>query len=352
MVTNAKGCISDTLIHTINVAAKPIANFGYSSPQCVSLPVQFSDSTVTAGGTVNQWSWIYNGTEWSTQQNPGRTFTSGTQTIKLVTISNAGCVSDTVVKTFFVNPTPDVTMNFNDACKNTTINFTAVDNSATVTNWKWTFGDGGISNTKDTQHSYSASGTYQVKLYANASNGCYSDSLQRDITIYSSNAFAGNDTIAAAGQPVQLNANGGISYLWTPATGLNDANIANPVAIVNASQTFVVKAFTPQGCESYDAVTIKIYKGPDIYLPNAFSPNADGLNDIFRGFPVGLKQFNYLKIYNRWGQLVFYTTDYNKGWDGFWKGQKQNSGVYVVIANGIDFRGNVIDKKATVMLVR
>ena len=140
--------------------------------------------------------------------------------------------------------------------------------------------------------------------------------------------------------------------MWSPAAGLNDATIANPIAIILATQTFTVKAFTPQGCETYDDVTVKIYKGPDIYLPNAFTPNDDGKNDIFRGIPVGIQQFNYLKIYNRWGKEIFSTTDYNKGWDGRWQGQKQDNGVYVVIANGIDFRGNVINKKATVMLIR
>ena len=87
-------------------------------------------------------------------------------------------------------------------------------------------------------------------------------------------------------------------------------------------------------------------------MPNAFTPHGDGLNDIFKGIPVGIQQFNYLKIYNRWGQEIFSTTDYRKGWDGLWQGQKQNSGVFVVIAKGVDFKGNIINKKATVMLIR
>lgn len=124
------------------------------------------------------------------------------------------------------------------------------------------------------------------------------------------------------------------------------------MAILAATQTFTVKAFTPQGCESYDDVTVKIYNGPDIYLPNAFTPNNDGKNDIFKGIPVGVKQFNYLRIFNRWGQLLFSTTDYNKGWDGTWQGQSQPGGMYIVMANAVDFKGNVIAKKQTVLLIR
>jgi gliding motility-associated-like protein len=353
VVHNSKGCASDTLKQPIIIHAKPLANFSYSLPTCTALPVQFSDSSKVAGADViNKWSWVYNGTAWSTTQNSTNTFAAGTQTVKLVATSNAGCISDSVPKTFYVNPSPSVSINFKDACKNALVNFTAVDNSATVTQWKWTFGDGASALTQNAQHAYSANGTYKVKLFATASNGCYSDSLTGDIKIYSTNVFAGNDTIAAAGQPVQLNATGGLSYTWTPALPLSDPNIANPVATLTATQTFTVKAFTPEGCESFDDITVKIYKGPDIYLPNAFTPNGDGLNDVFRGTPVGIKQFNYLKIFNRWGQEIFSTTDYRKGWDGNWQAKKQNSGVFVVIVSGVDFLGNIINKKQSFLLIR
>ena len=351
VVQNAKSCASDTVKKLITVNAKPIANFGFSTPLCNGFPVQFFDSS-TNSGSILKWSWIYNNAEFSTLQNASRSFTAGMATVKLVTNGSTGCASDTVARTFIISASPDVTISFKDACKNTPVNFTATDNSGTVTQWKWFFGDGGTAVTKDAQHVYVANGIYKVKLLATAANGCYSDSLQKDIFIYGTNAFAGNDTIAAAGQPIQLNATGGLSYSWTPAVLLNNANISNPIANLTATQTFTLKAFTPEGCESNDDVTIKIYKGPDIYLPNAFTPNGDGLNDIFKSIPVGIKQFNYLKIFNRWGQQIFSTTNYNKGWDGMWQGQKQNNGVFIVIANGIDFKGNVVDKRGTIMLMR
>ena len=352
VVRNVKGCVSDTLKKPVIINPKPVANFGYNTPVCYGLPVQFSDSSIITGSVINKWSWVLNNAEWSTQQNASRSFSVFNPKIGLVATSALGCKSDTAFKTLFVNPVPDVTMNFKNSCKNAPVNFTATDNSGTVTQWKWVFGDGAVATTQNTQHTYTANGTYKVKLFATAATGCYSDSLQKDITIYGTKAFAGNDTIAAAGQPVQLHATGGLSYSWTPAIGLSDVNISNPVAIISSTQTYFLKAFTPEGCESYDDVTVKIYKGPDIYLPNAFTPNGDTKNDLFKGIAVGIKQFNYLKVYNRWGQLVFYTTDYNKGWDGMWKGRQQPGGVYIILANGIDFKGNIIDKKATVMLIR
>ena len=79
---------------------------------------------------------------------------------------------------------------------------------------------------------------------------------------------------------------------------------------------------------------------------------ATGLNDIFKGLPIGIKEFKYLKVYNRWGQEVFTTTNYRVGWDGTYKGEKLPAAVYVFIANGIDFKDNVINKKGSVMLIR
>ena len=350
VVQNAKGCLSDTLIQPIVIYAKPSANFGYSKPMCNGIPVQFSDSTT---GTVNQWSWLYGGSIWSSIQKPTRSFLTGTQTVGLLATTLNGCISDTVFKTFYVNPIPAVTLNFNNGCANTALTFTATENPVgTVSAWKWVFGDGGFANAKDTQHLYRAKGLFNVKLYATAATGCYSDSLRRDIMIYSTNANAGNDTIAAAGQPVQLNGSGGVSYLWSPVQYLDNPNIYDPVAILRSTQTFNLKAYSPEGCASYAQVTIKIYNGPDIYLPNAFSPNGDGLNDVYRGIPVGIREFRYLRIFNRYGGEVFSTTDHHKGWDGTYKGAKQVSGVYVVVASGIDFRGNPVNKNGTIMLIR
>lgn len=353
VVYNSRGCISDTITLQLNVGAKPVAKFGYSNNLCAAVPVQFSDSSAISSGTVTQWNWIYNGTSFSTAKNPSLAFTAGLQTIQLVVTGNTGCASDTSTHTIIIEPKPGIAMAFNNACRNNPVNFTAtVNNGVAVTNWNWSFGDGNFSNINPAQHTYTSNGTYPVSLSATSSAGCVSITLNSTIIIYSTSAFAGNDTIAAAGQPIQLNASGGVSYEWIPTTGLNNPFISNPVTILNQTQQYILKAFTPQGCTTFDTVLIKIYKGPDIYLPNAFTPNGDGLNDVLRGIPVGLKEFKYLKIYNRWGQEVFASSDYRKGWNGEWKGQKQEVGAYVVIASGVDFKGTVINKKGSVMLIR
>ncbi len=114
--------------------------------------------------------------------------------------------------------------------------------------------------------------------------------------------------------------------------------------------TYTVRAYTPLGCDSYDDINIQVYQAPEIYLPNAFAPN--GVNRLYRGAPVGIKDFKYLKIFNRYGQLVFYTTDISQGWDGTFKGKPQAGGTYVVIASGVDYRGIAVERQSAVLLIR
>lgn len=168
-------------------------------------------------------------------------------------------------------------------------------------------------------------------------------------------AFAGNDTLIVAGQPLQLNATGGQSYAWSPSFGLSDATIANPIATFNnTTDSIRYRVIVSDGyCSATDDIKITVFKTePDIFIPTAFTPNADYKNDVLKAVPVGLKQFVYFRIYNRLGQMIFATTDAAKGWDGKINGLLQQSGNYVFAAEGIDFTGKKIIKRGTVLLIR
>jgi gliding motility-associated-like protein len=354
VVRNSRNCSSDTLVTTINIAAKPIAKFGVGATLCNNSNVSFVDSSTVSNASINAWEWINNNSVFSTQQNANGLFILGTNTVGLSVSSNLGCKSDTVYHSFLIKTKPQVSMSFNDACKQTAVSFSAaeVGTSIGIVSWQWDFGDGTLANGNPSTHAYITNNNYTVKLYGISTQGCSSDTLQDIINIYGTNAFAGNDTIAAANQPVQLNASGGLSYEWTPLTGLSAANIPNPVATNATDRSYYLKAFTPEGCESYDTIKIKIYKCPEIYVPGAFTPNGDGKNDLLRAIPVGISSFEYLAVYNRYGQLIFKTSDYNSGWDGKVNGKEQDTGNYVWLAAAIDFRGNKIFRKGTVLIIR
>jgi len=165
-------------------------------------------------------------------------------------------------------------------------------------------------------------------------------------------AFAGNDTNAILNRPHQLQATGGLTYTWTPAAPLNNPFISNPLATLKVDTYFTVTAKDDIGCADTDDIFIKVYEGPNYYLPNAFTPNGDGLNDIFRPVPVGIRSTEYFRVFNRYGQVMFETKEWMKGWDGTFKGKKQPSGTYVWAIKGTDKNGRVVEMTGTVILVQ
>ncbi len=169
-------------------------------------------------------------------------------------------------------------------------------------------------------------------------------------------ASAGNDTIVVANQPLQLNATGGISYLWSPATGISDPNIPNPVITLGPSVdsiTYRVKVSVADGCFAEDDIKVRIFKtGPDIFVPTAFTPNGDGKNDLLKPIPVGIKSMEYFRVYNRLGSLVFSTRQLGVGWNGTIEGKQQATGTFVYMTAAIDYLNNRITKKGTVVLIR
>ncbi|MBL7747279.1 MAG: gliding motility-associated C-terminal domain-containing protein, partial [Chitinophagaceae bacterium] len=203
--------------------------------------------------------------------------------------------------------------------------------------------------------------TYTVTILSDA-NGCASlvtDEMRIDVTPPVKVKTFPYDTIGYPGDrfmlmavPSDPDAN---IYTWTPSTGLSNPNIANPIVTIGpigSDLTYQVITSTIAGCKGEGYVHIKIYTGPDIYVPTGFTPNGDGRNDRFTPFPVGIKGLNYFRVFNRWGQLVFSTNTLHQGWDGKLGGTDQPTGTYVWMAEGISNNGKVITKKGVVTLIR
>jgi gliding motility-associated-like protein len=172
--------------------------------------------------------------------------------------------------------------------------------------------------------------------------------------------FAGNDTAIVLNQPLQLNAisnfDNGTVYKWTPSVGLNNTDIANPIAILNIapdSIKYKVRATIPESCYGEDEIVVRLFKtNPDIFVPSGFTPNADGKNDLLKPIPVGISKLAFFSIYNRWGQLLYTTNEMGKGWDGKVAGILQDNGTYVYMTEGIDYTGKTIYRKGTVVLIK
>ncbi len=172
---------------------------------------------------------------------------------------------------------------------------------------------------------------------------------------------AGNDTTVVVSEPLQLNAastdSALVAYLWSPADWLSAIDIANPVAVITSASVdsviYTLTATTPQGCTGSGHFRVLVYKTmPDIFMPNAFTPNGDGRNDVFRPILVGISNLDYFRIFNRWGQLVYATTVNGKGWDGTLSGRLVEPGTFVYMVQGKDYTGKVHTKKGTFIVVR
>lgn len=161
------------------------------------------------------------------------------------------------------------------------------------------------------------------------------------------------DTAIVIGEPLFLHATGAEIYSWLPKESLDNPSIADPIATPGNDIEYVLYAKTKDGCNDTDTIKVKVYKiDPDLYVPTAFSPNSDGINDIFKPILLGVKQLKYFNIFNRWGQLVFSSTTKNIGWDGTFGGKAQDPGTYVWQTEGVSYQGKKLTKKGYVVLIR
>jgi gliding motility-associated-like protein len=254
---------------------------------------------------------------------------------------------------FFVHSKPQINLSISDSCINRSIQYSATDLLNTVDKWHWNFGNGMIPGAPTLTKTFKRAGNQSFTLLATTIEGC-KDTIVRPFTIFDNNTFAGKDTIAAIDEPVQLTAHGqaNVTYQWTPAIGLNNGTIRNPVATLDRDQRYSLYAVTDKGCDSRSSILIKRYLGPDIYIPTAFTPNKDGKNDVLKAFPVGMKLFKYFAVYNRYGELVFKTTDHEVGWDGKYKGKEMSTATFVFVSEAIDYKGKPFIKKGTVTVIR
>lgn len=169
-------------------------------------------------------------------------------------------------------------------------------------------------------------------------------------------ATAGRDTAVIIGQPLQLNASPGAVHIWSPGLGLSSTSISNPVATYEAPSDGIryrLLIFNEEGCVDSAFITIKVFTTkPSVFVPTAFTPNGDSKNDLLRPIAVGIKSIEAFYVYNRWGQLVFSTTENGKGWDGKINGKLQPSSSYVWMVKATDYTGKSFIEKGTTTLIQ
>lgn len=152
----------------------------------------------------------------------------------------------------------------------------------------------------------------------------------------------------------QLVASGGVSYVWTPAAGLENITGASTIARPDTTTTYLVYGTDQYGCTGKTVVTVKVLQDGNsrIQAPTAFTPNNDGINDCWRVNLPGITTTYQLLIFNRWGQQVFSTTDAHKCWDGYFNGVPQPVGTYVYYFKGKNNYCGKVEGKGNFHLLR
>jgi gliding motility-associated-like protein len=323
---------------------------------CENHTVHFINNS--KGGFSYTWDFGVEGSigDVSTDFEPTYTYPdTGTYTVKLVVNPGTTC-PDSIRRFVKVYPTFDAIFDKNGPqCPGSPIQFHDQSSSfiKPVTSWKWYFGDGDSSSSQNPQHSYGQGGTYNIMFIAANIKNC-TDTAVSELVIQNFKPSAGKDTFIVKGEHIEFNGHGGINYLWTPSYNLSDTTIFNPVGQFPDTGRYIYSLFVQSayGCSGYDTIKVTVVNNASFFVPTAFTPNGDGLNDFFRPVSVGYAGLKYFRVFNRWGQDVYVSESLETGWNGTLNGVMAEMGVYYWVIRYVDRFGVEGVVKGDVTLLR
>ncbi len=325
--------------------------------QCGGFDVDFINSS--SGGFSYFWDFGVPGISSDTSNLFQPSFTypdTGTYVVKLLVNRGTTC-PDSIERLVKVYPSFDGDYTFSGLlCPNQPIAFTDLSTSSLfpVSYWDWNFDDGTRDTVQNPTHFFPNIGKdFQVTLVSGNDLGCR-DTTTKNLLIPKVGLFAGNDTTVIINRSIEYNATGTQTYAWAPPIFLDNPNINNPTGFYTDTGRiqYIVSGISANGCPASDSITVFISDKEYIIVPNAFSPNGDGNNDVLKIIGAGYKQLNYFKIYNRWGEQVFETNNFLDGWDGTLRGTPQPISTYFWIINAVDVDNNSKNFRGDLTLIR
>jgi gliding motility-associated-like protein len=331
LVTNSNQGCSDSVTKEMYVRPMPVAAFSINTnPQ--NLPANnfvFTSTSTIPSGNI-KYHWDFGDGDTSALSNPLHSYISvGSYKVILITTSDYGC-ADTFTDSVFVIMNPGIVVSFttNNACVGEEvlfINTSTLNPPDSFLNFFWDFGDGNQTIVlNDPKHIYSSAGTYYITLEVLTAYG-FKDTLTDTIEIYPTptvDITAVPDTIAIPGKQITLTASGSYDQLiWS------DNSTGSSIIVSTEGRYWVVATYN-NGCKSSD--TIDLVKGEmkEVEVMNVITPNGDGYNDMLIIKNIYQIQPCKLAIYNRWGDELYTSQDYQNNWDGTYKGKKLPEGSY------------------------
>jgi gliding motility-associated-like protein len=352
IVFNESGC-SDSVTKLINVFDIPHADFNYQT-SCKGDAVPLNDQSSIGTGSIQSWEWTFPDASTDNQINSQYIFDSNVDSavVQLVVTSNNGC-TDTINK--YVSFHPDVVFDFRavnaSGCQPYDASFEdnsyiPGNSSSNITNWLWNFGDGEFAFPVNPNHIYEDAGDYEVMLTVTTSDGCeFTDTLGYDIYVHPrpvSDFSYGPDSISVF-QPVAEFSDlsqGGNSWVWKFGDGDSIVDVLNPTHEYPTPGEYLVSytVINNFNCSATTSKLLIVEDGFDYHIPNTFTPNNDGKNDIFLGQGVGVQDMRMF-IFGRGGEIIFESYSPNVGWNGKVKDSKakakMDTYVYKIIVTDI-----------------
>ncbi|MGV3509577.1 MAG: PKD domain-containing protein, partial [Sphingobacteriaceae bacterium] len=338
----------ETVELNLTISGPPTADFTATSEVCDGAEVTFTDKSTGNGLDINKWHWDFgDGTPVEVRRNSDpftHTYAkSGDYKVTLIVEGITGCQSAiSAPQNVHIVELPHAKFSY-AFCDN--IKFTDESDpiEGAIIKWNWDFGDPDSNeNTSEEQHpvhKFSKSGEFTVKLTIQTDKGCVQSFSS---TVYSEPTLnAGEDITILIGGEKSLDAiakGARLKYKWVPSIGLDNDSIPNPIASPMQDTKYTLTVTSNGGCAISDEVFVKVVD-PDI--PNAFSPNGDGINDKWAIKYLETYVHAKVQIYNRYGQAVFLSDRYVSPWDGTYNGKEIPVGVYYYMIEPNNGRKNM-----------
>lgn len=327
---------------------------------CVNIRDQFTNtSSVNNNYSLNgaQSLWAFGNGATSTLQSAGYTYTlPGIYQVTL-TVKDllAGCQHSST-KNMTINPLPSATISVTDSvCRSGLFSLSSLG-SSDIVEYNWS-PSAGVTNPHlaATTATAASSTTYSLEVINNFGCKAYSANTasiyvqQPPLTQYW-------DTTVIVGQNIVLNTfqGDGFTYTWSPLTDLSCSSCPYPVSTSTTNITYSVEVQDPMRCFKVNGTyTIIVDPLTTVDVPTAFTPNGDGVNDVIYVDGWGIKRLLLFRIFNRWGQVLFESTDIKVGWDGTFNGVPQNMETYIYQVSVETYvPGKNLEKTSSFKLIR
>ncbi|MEM1215021.1 MAG: PKD domain-containing protein, partial [Bacteroidota bacterium] len=366
LVLNENTDCGDTATIFVNIYPDITADFSYAYDTCVAGPVTFTDLSETGACCLTDWTWGFGDGNTSSAQNPEHTYQIPGELPVTLTVRDTNSCEATTTQVINYFPAPSLIViapSAEIACEPEDIFFNnlsfPIDDTYDIF---WDFGEGGSSSEISPTHTYEDPGVFTVSVDITSPIGCQTDTVFNDLITILASPEAGfsysPQEVSNLDMDVQFTdeSQGAVNWRWDFGFPPGSVSPSPFVSFPDTGLFEVLQIVThPSGCTDTAFALIDVVPEVRYFLPNAFTPNGDGTNDSFRGkgVLVGATDFRFM-IWNRWGEPIFETNDPFASWNGQKNnvGREQPAGVYLVRVSYRDPRGQAVELKGYVTLIR